>query len=122
MTFYDWFKIDILYKITSGIEQEELSELDAIRLRNEGLLNGDEYEKGEAYINLGLNPIKSIEPRCFVPKGKQNKKYFTEVIFDDGTAVNADYKPIELYSILKEYYEKLPEPTDQSESNAHEQN
>jgi hypothetical protein len=114
MTFYDWFKIDILYKITSGIEQEELSELDAIRLRNEGLLNGDEYEKGEAYINLGLNPIKSIEPRCFVPKGKQNKKYFTEVIFDDGTAVNADYKPIELYSILKEYYEKLPEPTDQS--------
>jgi len=122
MTFYDWFKIDILYKITSGIEQEELSELDAIRLRNEGLLNGDEYEKGEAYINLGLNPIKSIEPRCFVPKGKQNKKYFTEVIFDDGTAVNADYKPIELYSILKEYYEKLPEPTDQSENNAHEQN
>ena len=109
MTFYDWFKIDILHKITSGIEQEELSELDAIRLRNEGLLNGDEYEKGEAYINLGLNPIKSIEPRCFVPKGKQNKKYFTEVIFDDGTAVNADYKPIELYSILKEYYEKLPD-------------
>ena len=120
MTFYDWFKIDILYKITSGIEQEELSELDAIRLRNEGLLNGDEYEKGEAYINLGLNPIKSIEPRCFVPKGKQNKKYFTEVIFDDGTAVNADYKPIELYSILKEYYEKLPDITDQSESNAGE--
>ncbi len=112
MTFYDWFKIDILYKITSGIEQEELSEIDAIRLRNEGLLNGDEYEKGEAYINLGLNPIKSIEPRCFVPKGKQNKKYFTEVIFDDGTAVNADYKPIELYSILKEYYEKLPEIKD----------
>lgn len=120
MTFYDWFKIDILYKITSGIEQEELSELDAIRLRNEGLLNGDEYEKGEAYINLGLNPIKSIEPRCFVPKGKQNKKYFTEVIFDDGTAVNADYKPIELYSILKEYYEKLPDVTDQSENNAGE--
>lgn len=109
MTFYDWFKIDIIYKMTSGIGQEELSELDEIRLKNEGLLNGDEYERGESYINLGLNPIKSIEPRCFVPKGKQNKKYFTEVIFDDGTSVNADCKPAELYNILKTYYENLPD-------------
>ena len=92
MTFYDWFKIDILYKLTSGIDNEELSELDEIRLKNEGLLNGDEFEKGEAYFNLGLNPIKSIEPRCFVPKGKQNKKYYTEIIFEDGTSSNADCK------------------------------
>ena len=109
MKFYDWSKVDIIYKMTSDIGQDELSELDEIRLKNEGLLNGDEYERGECYINLGLNPIKSIEPRCFVPKGKQNKKYFTEVIFDDGTSVNADYKPLELYTLLKTYYEGLPE-------------
>ena len=82
MDFFDWFKIDVIYKLTAGLESEELTEVEQIQLKNEGLLNGDDFEKGEAYINLGLNPIKSLEPRCFVPKGKQYKKYFTEKILD----------------------------------------
>lgn len=109
MEFYDWFKIEVIYKLTAGLDAEELSEIEQIQLKSEGLLNGDDFEKGEAYINLGLNPIKSLEPRCFVPKGKQYKKYFTEVVFDDGTAVNADYKSGELYAILKEYYNQIPD-------------
>lgn len=109
MEFYDWFKIEVIYKLTAGLDAEELTEIEQIQLKSEGLLNGDDFEKGEAYINLGLNPIKSLEPRCFVPKGKQYKKYFTEVVFDDGTAVNADYKSGELYSLLKEYYNQIPD-------------
>ena len=109
MDFFDWFKIDVIYKLTAGLESEELTEVEQIQLKNEGLLNGDDFEKGEAYINLGLNPIKSLEPRCFVPKGKQYKKYFTEVIFEDGTAINADAKSGELYAVLKAYYESIPD-------------
>lgn len=110
MEFYDWFKIDVLYKVTSGFESdEELSEVERLQLKNEGLLNGDEYERGVGIFNLGLTPIKSFEPCCFVPKGKQYKKYYTAVIFDDGTSVNADCKPLEAYQLLKDYYKDIPD-------------
>ena len=38
MDSLNWFKLDVLYKVTSGLYEEELSEVDEIRLRAEGLM------------------------------------------------------------------------------------
>lgn len=111
MDALNWFQLEVLYKVTSGIfeEDEELSEVDLIRLKAEGLMNGDSYEKDTAIFSLGEDTVIRVEPRAFIPKGGKNKKYYSEVIFKSGDVVFADGKPSEVYSKLNEYYTKISE-------------
>jgi hypothetical protein len=114
MDALNWFKLDVLYKVTSGIfEEEELSEVDLIRLKAEGLMDGDSYEKDTCIISLGEDTIIRVEPRAFIPKGGKNKKFYSEVIFKSGDVVFAESKPTEVYNKLNEYYIAL-EKTNQS--------
>ena len=67
-----WLKIPIIYPITSDfLTNEELSEVDRIKLNNEGIL--EDFETTEGYYNLSNDAICQLNPKCFVPKGKTNK-------------------------------------------------
>lgn len=102
-----WFQIDVIYPLTASFSDEELSEVDQIRLRNEGLL--EDYETDIGVFNLISDPISQINPRAFIPKGKTNKKYYSEVVFESGNIVMALGKPSQVYSKLNEYLNTLPE-------------
>lgn len=104
----NWFKIDVLYKLAYGFDGEEPNEVERIQLKNEGLFNGDEYEKDTCIVSIVKDPILRIEPRAFVPKGKTNKKYYSEIIFESGNVVFADGKPVDVYEKLNNYYNTLP--------------
>jgi len=102
----NWFKIQVCYNITGDLNSdEELSEIEKIQLRNEG--NEVDYEVGWAYLNLGQDPIKSVNPKVFVPKGKTNKKYISQIITKDGEIYFANAKPEAVYELLSEYVETL---------------
>lgn len=107
MDALNWFKLEVLYKITSGLYDEELSEVDEIRLKAEKLINGDGYEKDTAYFNLGNDTIIRVTPCAFVPKGNKNKKFYSEVVFQSGDIVFADGKPMDVYDKLNAYYDDL---------------
>lgn len=101
-----WFKLEVLYKITSGLYNEELSEIDEIRLKAEKLIDGDGYEKDLAFFNLGSDTIIRIHPCAFVPMGNKNKKFYSEVVFESGDIVYADGKPADIYDKLNDYYKE----------------
>jgi hypothetical protein len=108
MDSLNWFKLDVLYKVTIGFdEDEELSEVDKIRLKAEGLVHGDSYEKDEAIFSLAEDTIIRVEPRAFIPKGGKYKKFYSEVIFKSGDVVFADGKPVDVYKKLNEYYDSF---------------
>jgi hypothetical protein len=44
----------------------------------------------------------------FIPKGKTNKKYYTEVVFENGDVIYSAGKPEAIYSKLNEYYDSIP--------------
>jgi len=96
------FKVDIIYPFTNSLyhEDEELDELDRIRL-------GEEYTIDAGYFNLLADPIVQINPKCLIPKGKVNKKYFSQVVFQSGNVSYASGKPESLYKSLEEYIAKL---------------
>jgi len=111
-----WLKIPIIYPITSDfLTNEELSEVDRIKLNNEGIL--EDFETTDGYYNLSNDAICQLNPKCFVPKGKTNKKYYTEIIFESGNIVYALGKPATVYDAINSYVDSLPvsskiEPTD----------
>jgi len=96
------FKVDIIYPFTNSLyhEDEELDELDRIRL-------GEEYTIDAGYYNLLADPIVQINPKCLIPKGKVNKKYFSQVVFQSGNVSYTAGKPDSLYKSLEEYTAKL---------------
>ena len=96
------FKVDIIYGFTNSLyhEDEELDELDRIRL-------GEDYTIDAGYFNLLADPIVQINPKCLIPKGKVNKKYFSQVVFQSGNVSYTAGKPETLYKTLQEYIEKL---------------
>jgi hypothetical protein len=102
----NWFKIQVCFSITGDLNSdEELSEVEKIQLRNEG---GEvDFEIGWAYLNLGQDPIKSINPKTFVPKGKTNKKYISQIITKDGEIYFPNHKPETVYEMLDEYAQGL---------------
>lgn len=105
----NWFKIQVCYNITGDLtNDEELSEVEKIQLRNEG--QEVDYEVGWAYFNLGDDTIRQIHPKAFVPKGKTNKKYITEIIMSSGTIYYANEKPERVYELLNEYAARFPIP------------
>jgi hypothetical protein len=109
MDSLQWFSISIIHPINSAFNtDEEIDELDKIRLLNEGLL--DDYETTLGYFCLSRNTITQLNPKVFIPKGKTNKKYYTEIVFENGDLVYSPGKPEVIYSKLNEYYESLPIP------------
>lgn len=106
-----WLQLNVIYPLTSSFNSnEEVSEVEQIRLRNEGLLDDDQVETGVGYYNLARNGISQLNPKCFVPKGKVNKKYYTEIYFDDGDVIYALGKPSDVYEKINAYYASLPAP------------
>jgi hypothetical protein len=109
MDSLQWFSISIIHPINSAFNtDEEIDELDKIRLLNEGLL--DDYETTIVYFCLSRNTITQLNPKVFIPKGKTNKKYYTEIVFENGDLVYSPGRPEVIYSKLNEYYESLPIP------------
>ena len=106
----EWLKLPIISPVTSGLTEEEISEVEAIKLRNEGLLNGDEVEVGFGYYNIGVDTIKRLSPKCFIHKDRVRKRYYTEVVFDSGDVEWADGKPEEIYKLIRDYTDSLTEP------------
>lgn len=104
MKHLSWFEIEVYYPIDASLfENEELSEVEKL---SAGIVEG--YEVGTAYFNLGQSTVQSLLPKCFIPKGKSNKKFYTEIIFSDGSFAFAIEKPTEVYNKLDDYLEKLP--------------
>jgi len=103
-----WFKIPIIFPITSGFaSKEDLSEIDIIKMKNEGLENQD-VETDMGFYNLVNDPICQLNPKCFIPKGKFNKKYYTEIIFASGDKVYALGRPSSVYEAINKYTEMFP--------------
>jgi hypothetical protein len=100
----NWFEIEVYYPIDASLfDNEELSEVDRLTA---GIVEG--YEIGTAYFNLGQSTIQSLLPKCFIPKGKTNKKFYTEITFVDGSFAMATLKPFEVYAKIDEYLSNLP--------------
>lgn len=103
-----WFKIEVCYNITGGLDnEEELSEVEKIQLQNEG--EAVEYEVGTAYLNFALDPIKHIGPKAFVKKGNVKKTYISEIILRSGRVYYPNYKPEKVYELIGEYFDSLPQ-------------
>lgn len=106
MKHLNWFEIEVYYPIDASLfEDTKLSEIEKLTA---GIVEG--YEIGTAYFNLGQNQIQSLLPKCFIPKGKTNKKFYTEITFIDGSFALATAKPSDVYSKIDDYLDNLPEP------------
>ena len=104
-----WFKIEVCFNITGGLDtEEELSDVEKIQLANEG--EGVEFETGFAYFNLGRDGIKNVHPKCFVKKGNIKKTYISELTFTSGRIYYANMKPEQVYKLMNDYLETLPQP------------
>ncbi len=97
-----WFKIDCIYPISVDFNGEgELTDIEKIQLKNEGIL--DDYETGAAVLNLGEDTIVHLIPKCFIPKGKVYKKYYTEIVMKSGDILFAVGKPDQVYEKINDY-------------------
>jgi hypothetical protein len=111
MKHLKWFEIEVYYPIDASLfENEELSEVEKL---SAGIVEG--YEVGIAYFNISQATIQSLLPKCFIPRGKQNRKFYTEIIFNDGSFAFATAKPQEVYVMIDEYLEGLPLPDSSNE-------
>jgi len=99
----DWFKIEVYCQVTRNLEtSEELSEVDEIRLKNEGVFI-DEHEKEYARVNFEIETIAQLNPRCFVPRNGFHKRWATEIVFDSGRIIFAVGNPESVYQKVAEY-------------------
>lgn len=93
-----FFEVEIIYPVTSSLLDEEVDEVD--RMRNE---LKDDFMIGTGYWDLTQDPIARIEPKCIIPKGRTNKKHFSEVVFLSGNVTYCNLKPEELKKKLDEF-------------------
>ena len=107
MDSLNWFKIDCIYPITTDFNGDgELSDVERIQLKNEGIL--EDYEQGTAVLNLAEDTIVHLIPKCFIPKGKIYKKYYTEIVLKSGDIMFAVGKPEQVYDKVNDYLDSLP--------------
>jgi len=108
-----WLEIEVYFPIDASLfeENEELSE---VQKMTAGVVEG--YETGIAYFNMGQIAIQSILPKCFIPKGNKNRKFYTELMFNDGSFAFATARPVEVYKLIDDYLDKFPEPEEEKES------
>ena len=108
MDSLNWFKFECIYPLNySFTGEDELSEVEQIKLKNEGIF--DEYETGIGILNIGQDTIVHLIPKCFIPKGKINKKYYTEIVMKSGDIIYAVGKAEQLYDKLNEYLDSVPQ-------------
>ena len=107
MSELGWFKLKVIFPLTVGLDDSE--EVDEIKRLQMGLKDGDQYETEFGFYPIHLDQIIKLNPKCFVPKDKQNKKYYTEVIFQSEHVVYADGKPEIVYKALEDYMQQFPE-------------
>jgi hypothetical protein len=107
MKHLNWLEIEVYYPIDASLfENEELSEVEKL---SAGIVEG--YEVGIAYFNITQATIQSLLPKCFIPKGKTHRKFYTEIIFNDGSFAFATAKPPEVYQLIDNYLDDLPDTT-----------
>ena len=82
-------------------EEAELTDIDQIRLRNEGLEYGYKYDWG--YFFLDQDMIAQLNPKCVLKKGNTNITYYTEVVFVSGSIALAQGKPEDIYKLVDDY-------------------
>lgn len=100
----NWLELEVYFPIDASLfESEEMSEVEKL---SAGIVEG--YEIGVAYFNIAQNTIQSLLPKCFIPKGKTHRKFYTEVIFTDGSFAFVTSKPNDVYVMIDEFIEKLP--------------
>jgi hypothetical protein len=103
----NWLKLKVIFPITAGLDNEEVSEVQKLQM---GIKDGDEYESELGIYQLREDfTISQLNPRCFIPKNKVNKKYYTEVVFSDGNIIYADGKPEAVYQVIEEYIDSFTE-------------
>jgi hypothetical protein len=103
----NWLKIKVIFPITAGLDNEEVSEVQKLQM---GIKDGDQYETEYGVYQLSENfTICQLNPRCFIPKDKVNKKYYTEVVFSDGNVIYADGKPESVYDTIDKYIQSFPD-------------
>lgn len=104
---YDLFEVKIIYPITKGlINDEELDEVEKIKLRNDGI--EEDFGVDIGYWDIALDPIVQMNPRAFIPAGKDRRKYYTEVVFQSGNIAFSEGKPADLRAKIREYQRSLP--------------
>ena len=104
MKHLNWLELEVYFPIDASLfEDEEMSEIEKL---SAGIVEG--YETGLAYFNVVQNTIQSLLPKCFIPKGKTHRKFYTEVILVDGSFAFVTAKPTEVYAMLDDYLDKLP--------------
>lgn len=98
-------RIKIIYPTNRTIadeeEEAELTDIDQIRLRNEGLEYGYKYDWG--YFFLDQDMIAQLNPKCVLKKGNTNITYYTEVVFVSGSIALAQGKPEDIYKLVDDY-------------------
>lgn len=101
----EMFEIEIIYPITKGlINEDELSDIDVIQLKNDGIEADCGVDYG--YWDLASDPIVQINPRAFVPIGKKRPKYYCEVVFQSGNISMANGKPADLKAKIEAFLNK----------------
>jgi hypothetical protein len=106
MKHLKWFEIEVYYPIDASLFEHDI-ELSEVEKLSAGIVEG--YEVGIAYFNIQQATIQSLLPKCFIPKGKSNKKFYTEIIFNDGSFAFATAKPTDVYQMIDDYLDRLPD-------------
>lgn len=105
-----YLKLQVIYPVTfKFVSDEEISEVDKIRMKNVGFIDDDEFEVGEGYYNVSIAVPFALNPKCFIPKDFKRKRHYTEIIFEDGTVIFADGKPETVYQTLNDYFIRIEE-------------
>jgi len=103
----NWLKIKVIFPITAGLNDlEEVSEVQRMQM---GIKDGDQYETEWGYYNIGQDMPIQLNPCCFIPRDKVNKKYYTQVIFSSELIILAEGKPESVYKVIEDYINSLPE-------------
>lgn len=92
------FKAEIIYSITNVIhsETDELDEIDRLRI-------GDEFVTDYGYFNLVADPVVQINPKCVIGRGKTNRKYISQIVFQSGNVSYMVGKPETIIDLFDKY-------------------
>ena len=98
----DWFKIKVLYPLTKDLSDSEPNEIASMQSKGEdSFLDG--YGTDMGYYDISNDAIVQINPKCFKPNDRVNKRYCSEIVFASDKIIYASDKPEDVYKQLEEY-------------------
>jgi hypothetical protein len=100
-------KLKVIFPVTESLDGEELSEVQRMSM---GLKDGDQYESEWGFYDYENDIVLQLNPKCFKPKDRENKKYYTQVVFSSELIVYADGKPEVVAKAIEDYVSTLPKP------------